>query len=77
MPGPEGFDCFARKSGDVVISHHGKLVTTLRKAAAAKFLEDVKTGKPQELMARATGHYKRGNECRGSRADARRGNPDL
>ena len=31
-------------------------------AAAARFLIDVDSGDPQELMARLTGHYKHGNE---------------
>ena len=30
--------------------------------AAAKFLTDVERGDPQQVMARATGNYKRGNE---------------
>ena len=47
---------------DVVISHHGRAVTTLRGARAAAFLEDVELGDDQELMARVTGNYRRGNE---------------
>jgi hypothetical protein len=62
MPAPEGFAFEARKSGEVAIFHHGRLATTLRKETAARFLKDAKTGDPQELMARATGNYKRGNE---------------
>ena len=62
MPAPQGFEYIARKSGDVVISHEGREVTTLRKVTAAKFLKDVKDGDEQELMARLTGNFKRGNE---------------
>jgi hypothetical protein len=61
MPAPTGFDY--RPEGDtVVITHHGKKATVLRGQAAERFLEDVEGGDPQELMARATGNYKRGNE---------------
>ncbi|WP_235547392.1 MULTISPECIES: hypothetical protein [unclassified Nocardioides] len=58
---PQGFEY--RVLGDtVVISHHGRRATTLRGATARRFLVDVEAGDPQELMARATGNYKRGNE---------------
>lgn len=61
MPGPEGFDYVVR--GDqVVISHHGRTATTLRGWRAQVFLEDLESGDPQELMARLTGNYRRGNE---------------
>lgn len=61
MPGPEGFDYVVR-GGEVVISHHGKKATVLRGSTAARFLEDVEDGDDQELMARVTGNYRRGNE---------------
>ena len=61
MPGPEGFDHVERGS-DVVISHHGRPAATLRGQRAADFLDDVEAGDPQELMARLTGNYRRGNE---------------
>lgn len=48
----------------VVIRHHGRVATTLRGAAAARFLADVERSDPQQLMARVTGNYKRGNERR-------------
>jgi hypothetical protein len=48
--------------GDVAISHFGKAATVLRGARAQQFLAGVEDGDPQELMARATGNYKRGNE---------------
>lgn len=52
-----------RKSGDIVISHHGREVTTLRGSAAADFLADgAGDVDAQQLMARVTGNYKRGNE---------------
>ncbi|MBA2418319.1 MAG: hypothetical protein H0V59_05155 [Nocardioidaceae bacterium] len=48
--------------GDVRISHRGRHATTLRGAAAGKFLSEVEDDDPQELMARLTGNYKHGNE---------------
>ena len=63
MPGPEGFD-YETRGGEVVITHHGRRATVLRGAAAARFLADVEDGADddQELMARVTGNYRRGNE---------------
>lgn len=61
MPGPEGFDYVVR-GGEVVITHHGRRATVLRGDAAARFLDDVVDGDDQELMARVTGNYRRGNE---------------
>jgi hypothetical protein len=58
---PSGFEYTS--SGDrVEIRHHGRHATTLRNAAARKFLSDVERGDPQQVMARVTGNYKRGNE---------------
>jgi hypothetical protein len=59
---PEGFDHRLRKNGDVELLHHGRPAAVLRGAAAARFLIDVGLEDPQELMARITGNYKRGNE---------------
>jgi hypothetical protein len=59
---PEGFRFEIRNNGDVVIFHHGVAATTLRQQKAAAFLDDVDGGDEQELMARLTGNYKRGNE---------------
>ena len=64
MPGPEGFD-YETRGGEVVITHHGRRATVLRGAAATRFLADVEDGSSstdQELMARVTGNYRRGNE---------------
>ena len=57
---PDGFT-YELVRGDVVISHHGRRAVTLRGAAAQQFLADVEH-EPQQLMARITGNYKRGNE---------------
>jgi hypothetical protein len=60
-----GFDFQTRKGGDVQILHHGRLATTLRGQRAADFLEDMDDcdfDDQQQIMARLTGNYKRGNE---------------
>lgn len=61
---PEGFTWTRRKSGDVVISHHGRPAATLRGRRAEDFAADVGGDDDQELMARLTGNYRRGNERR-------------
>jgi hypothetical protein len=69
----EGFDWSRCKNGDVVISHHGRLATTLRGGRADQFVEDVVDADEQELMARLTGNYKRGNERDSRRHPRNRG----
>jgi hypothetical protein len=66
MPDPHGFEYDVRGS-QVVVTHHGRHATTLRGATAARFLREVESGDPQQLMARLTGNFKRGNERRGGR----------
>ena len=61
MPRPEGFD-YALQGTEVVLTHHGSRATVLRGRRAADFLDDVERQDPQELMARVTGNYRRGNE---------------
>ena len=61
MAAPDGFE-YTVRGADVVITHRGRAATTLRGERAAAFLEDVEVGDPQELMARLTGNYRRGNE---------------
>jgi len=46
----------------VVISHVGRRATVLRRRRAVDFLAEVELGGGQELMARLTGNYRRGNE---------------
>ena len=65
MAAPDGFDWTTRKNGDVVITHHGRSATVLRGRRADEFLDDVDgvdDASAQELMARLTGNYRRGNE---------------
>ena len=60
-----GFRCRKSKNGDVVISRDAKTVTTLRGVDANDFLEEAQGAdlfSQQQLMARVTGNYKRGNE---------------
>ena len=64
MPPPTGFAWAYRKNGDVVITHHGRVAATLRGRRADKFIAAVESTDPQQLMARLTGNYKRGNERR-------------
>lgn len=62
---PNGFE-FTVRGDRVEIRHHGQLAATLRKASAMKFLDDVERDDPQQVMARITGNYKRGNERAGT-----------
>ena len=64
MPAPSGFAYKKRKNGDVVITHEGQQAAVLRGRSADRFLVRVEERDPQEVMARVTGNYKRGNERR-------------
>ena len=60
-----GFRYQKRKNGEVVVTRGGKTVTTLCGVKANDFLDEAQgadTFSPQQLMARVTGNYKRGNE---------------
>lgn len=60
-----GFRHRSRKSGDIEILHRGRLAATLRGRSAEKFkhrTEGLSGPEAQQLMARLTGSYKRGNE---------------
>lgn len=60
-----GFSHRATAGGAVLISRAGREVVTLRGKAAARFLakaEGATHEAVQQLCARATGNYKRGNE---------------
>lgn len=61
MPPPSGFAYQARTDSTVVITHHGRVATVLRGGRAAQFMAEVED-EPQEVMARWTGNYRRGNE---------------
>lgn len=62
-----GFSYSATRQGAVHISRRGREVTILRGDAAARFLaraEGATFEAIQQLCARVTGNYKRGNEPR-------------
>ncbi len=61
MGSATGF-AFSQRGDVVVITHHGRKAVLLRGSAAARFLEEVERDDPQQVMARATGDFKRGNE---------------
>jgi hypothetical protein len=61
----EPFSYRATKAGAVQIAYHGKVVTTLRGRDAQRFLSRVDAASAREAqlaMAKATGHFKHGNE---------------
>ena len=65
-----GFTYRATAQGDVRISRGGREVTVLRGAAATRFLARAQGASPaavQQLCARVTGNYKRGNESTSKR----------
>jgi hypothetical protein len=60
-----GFTYRPRKGGVVEVLHRGRLASSLRGADAIDFLAEAESADPagaQQLMARLTGNYKRGNE---------------
>jgi len=60
-----GFTFRSKKNGEVKISHNCQPATTLRGDAAVDFLDemdDCEFEDQQQVMARVTGNYKRGNE---------------
>jgi hypothetical protein len=64
-PDDLGFSVRRLKNGAVEILHQGRRASTLRGADALDFLAEVEAGDAaaaQQLMARITGNYKRGNE---------------
>ncbi len=60
-----GFSYRLRKNGDLEVLHHGRVAATFRGRDAADFRDEVKSAssdEAQQIMARVTGNYKRGNE---------------
>lgn len=60
-----GFTYRQRKNDTVEVLHRGRLASILRGGKALKFLSKVESLTPasaQQLMARLTGNYQRGNE---------------
>ncbi len=68
---PDGLEdrpfAWVRRGDEVHITHRGRPATVLRRDAAARFTEQVERldgAGAQQLMARVTGNFKRGNERR-------------
>lgn len=62
----EVFSCKITKDKKVFISWYGKQVTTLSGNKADNFIADIEEAdeiEAQLIMAKATGNFKRGNEC--------------
>jgi hypothetical protein len=60
-----GFDFEVRSTGEVAIFHRRRLATILRGQAAQQFVtqaNELSDAALQQVMARVTGNYKRGNE---------------
>jgi hypothetical protein len=63
VPGEaNGFAYDVQRGGEVVITHRGRRATVLRGLRAVEFVDEVESGDAQQVMARWTGSYKRGNE---------------
>ena len=63
--GDLGFDYEARQNGEVAIFHRHRLGAILRGQAAQQFVtqaNELSDADLQQVMARITGNYKRGNE---------------
>ena len=60
-----GFTIQSCNNGDIIILHRGRAATVLRGKKAIQFLSDLEASDfatQQQMMARLTGNYKRGNE---------------
>lgn len=63
----EPFSYLSRSDGSIVIRYHAAPVTVLRGKTAARFstrMAGADAIAAQQIMARATGNFKRGNERR-------------
>jgi hypothetical protein len=61
----EPFRNTATKSGLIQISYNDKVITKLKGKEGSKFLAKIKAGNSENVqlvMAKATGHFKHGNE---------------
>lgn len=61
----EPFSFFETKSGIVQIRFKGKVVTSLAGRNASRFMERIRSASKEDAqlaMAKATGHFKHGNE---------------
>ena len=63
----EPFSYVARADGSIVVRYHEAPVTLLRGRTAERFVDRIASADAagaQQLMARVTGNFKRGNERR-------------
>ena len=63
--GDLGFSYSESSGPEIKIFHHGRFATVLRNLEATNFLTDALASsfeEQQQMMARVTGNYKRGNE---------------
>ena len=61
----EIFACQITKDQKMFISWHGRRVTALRGVKARRFIADIENAEGRDaqlMMAKATGHFKHGNE---------------
>lgn len=66
----EPFSYRETKDGLLQVAFHGKVVTTLRGQEAARVLQKLQSPHSQErqlAMAKASGHFKHGNERAGKK----------
>jgi len=66
-----GFSYRERRSGELVVERDHVVVATLRGRTAERFIRDVESGDPQQVMAKVTGQYRRGNERSRAKAHPR------
>jgi hypothetical protein len=57
-----GFTWDVRKDGSVQVRRGGAAVTVVRGGRAAALVAELDAGDPQQVLARWTGSYRRGNE---------------
>ncbi|MCB0747046.1 MAG: hypothetical protein KDC90_06220 [Ignavibacteriae bacterium] len=60
-----GFTFIKNKKQEIIINRYGNKIAILRNKKALEFIEDIKFlnfEDQQQLIARLTGNYKRGNE---------------
>ncbi len=76
VPDDLGFTYEVRRNGDLEIARHGVAVVSVRGRPAAELAARLERATPeqvQQLLARATGNYKRGNERSASAHPRNRG----
>jgi hypothetical protein len=62
---PEGFDYQISKAGELTVTHFGRFATRMSAKQARSVISKLESASEemrQQLLARLTGNYKRGNE---------------